>query len=179
MLSLFGATMIALSDMGLRGVTLPSQKALSGDMLALIGAVMASGYLIVGSKVRERLDILTYVTVVYSISAILLLTASLLLEIPFVGYKKTSYLYMVLLAIVPQLIGHTSINWALKHLKTSMVAITILGEPVGATILAYLFFNEMIDSYQFMGMILIFAAIIVASRRATKIGDDALTGASQ
>ena len=84
---------------------------------------------------------------------------------------------MVLLAIVPQLIGHTSINWALKHIKTSMVAITILGEPVGATILAYMFFNEMIDSYQFLGMILIFAAIITASRRGKKLEDDSRSGA--
>jgi drug/metabolite transporter (DMT)-like permease len=176
-LSLLGGTMIALSDTGLHGLTLMNKTALSGDGLALAGAVMASGYLIVGSKVRARLDILTYVTVVYSISAILLLITSLLLEIPFEGYKKTSYLYMVLLAIVPQLIGHTSINWALKHIKTSMVAITILGEPVGATILAYMFFNEMIDSYQFIGMILIFAAIVTASRRGKKLGDDTRSGA--
>lgn len=167
-LSLAGSIMIALSDTGLDGLTLMNRSALSGDMLALIGAVMASGYLIVGSKVRARLDILAYITVVYSISAIILLIASILLEIPFGGYKNRSYLYLVLLAVLPQLIGHTSINWALKHLKASMVAITILGEPVGATLLAYMFFNEMIDIYQFMGMILIFGAIITASRRGTK-----------
>ena len=167
-LSLVGSIMIALSDTGLDGLTLMNRSALLGDMLALIGAVMASGYLIVGSKVRARLDILTYITVVYSISAIILLIASILLEIPFGGYKNSSYLYLVLLAVLPQLIGHTSINWALKHLKASMVAITILGEPVGATLLAYMFFSEVIDIYQFMGMILIFGAIITASRRSTK-----------
>ncbi|MBW1689647.1 MAG: EamA family transporter [Deltaproteobacteria bacterium] len=75
---------------------------------------------------------------------------------------------MVLLAIVPQLIGHTSINWALKHLKTSMIAITVLGEPIGASILAYLILQEGISSFQGMGIILIFLAIIIASRKAGK-----------
>jgi drug/metabolite transporter (DMT)-like permease len=75
---------------------------------------------------------------------------------------------MVLLAVVPQLIGHTAINWALKHLRTSMIAITILGEPIGASILAYIIFNETIGSFQGLGMGLIFLAIIVASRKGIK-----------
>jgi drug/metabolite transporter (DMT)-like permease len=87
---------------------------------------------------------------------------------PFTGYKPSSYLFMVLLAVVPQLIGHTSINWALKHLKTSMVAISILGEPVGATILAYIFFRESVGAIQLSGIVLIFAAILIASKRGRK-----------
>ena len=75
---------------------------------------------------------------------------------------------MVLLAIVPQLIGHTAFNWALKHLKASMVAITILGEPIGASILAYFIFGETIKSFQSVGIILIFLAIIIAARKAKK-----------
>jgi len=129
---------------------------------------MASGYLIVGSKVRERLDLVTYVTIVSTISAVLVLATSVVLGVPFVGYEPTSYIFMVLLAIVPQLIGHTSFNWALKHLKTSMIAITILGEPVGATILAYMFFQEGLGTLQFVGIALIFAAVIVASRKGTR-----------
>jgi len=167
-LSLLGSIMIAVSHSGLNAMNMMDTKALAGDILALTGAVMMSGYLIVGSKVRKRLDVLTYITIVYSISALFLLITSLLFEIPFGGYRSTSYINMVLLAVVPQLIGHTSFNWALKHLKTSMVSITLLGEPIGATILAYLFFREIIDGYQFAGMILIFAAIIIASRRGKK-----------
>jgi drug/metabolite transporter (DMT)-like permease len=112
--------------------------------------------------------VLSYVSIVYSFSAVLLLVTSLCLGIPFTGYKASSYFYMALLAVVPQLIGHTAINWALKHLKTSMVAITILGEPIGASILAYIIFNETIGSFQGLGMGLIFLAIIVASRKGIK-----------
>jgi len=166
-LCFFGSVLIALGDGGSQGFTL-THRALTGDLLALAGAVMASGYLIVGSRVRERLDILTYITVVFSISAFFLLVTSMALGIPFTGYRAGSYLFMVLLAVIPQLIGHTSLNWALKHLKASMVAITILGEPIGATILAYLFFTESVGGMQLTGMTLIFAAIIIASRKGKK-----------
>jgi drug/metabolite transporter (DMT)-like permease len=167
-LCFIGSIMIAVGDSGLGGVTSIGKPALIGDTLALIGAFMASGYLIVGSKARERLDIVTYVTLVFTISAIFLLLTSLVIGIPFTGYKPSSYLFMVLLAVVPQLIGHTSINWALKHLKTSMVAISILGEPVGATILAYIFFRESVGAIQLSGIVMIFAAILIASKRGRK-----------
>lgn len=167
-LSLLGSIIIVTGDSAIHELTLSDKKALAGDILALIGAIMASGYLIVGSKAREKLDILTYVTVMYASCAVFLLIISVVAAIPFTGYKPTSYLYMVLLAIIPQLIGHTSINWALKHLKTSMVAISILGESIGATLLAYIFFRESLGALQFAGMILIFAAIIAASRKGRK-----------
>jgi drug/metabolite transporter (DMT)-like permease len=168
-LCLLGSIMIVSGDSGIHELTLYNEKATAGDILALIGAIMASGYLIVGSKVREKLDVLPYVTIMYATSTIFLLLISLIMKIPFTGYRSISYLYMGLLALIPQLIGHTSINWALKHLKTSMIAISILGEPVGATILAYIFFKESVDSLQVIGMSLIFAAIITASRKGRKL----------
>ena len=163
-----GSVLIAAGDSGLNGMTITDKYSLIGDALALTGAVMASGYLIVGSKARETVDIMTYVTVVFSAGAVFLLATSLALGIPFTGYKGSSYLFMILLAVVPQLIGHTSINWALKHLKASMVAITILGEPIGATILAYIFFNETVGTIQLIGMFSVCAAIITASRKGKK-----------
>ncbi|HEU19774.1 MAG TPA: DMT family transporter [Deltaproteobacteria bacterium] len=163
-----GSVLIAAGDSGLNGMTITDKYSLIGDALALTGAVMASGYLIVGSKARETVDIMTYVTVVFSAGAVFLLATSLALGISFTGYKGSSYLFMILLAVVPQLIGHTSINWALKHLKASMVAITILGEPIGATILAYIFFNETVGIIQLIGMFSVCAAIITASRKGKK-----------
>lgn len=167
-LSFSGSIILAVGDSGLRGLTVQNPSFLLGDSLALLGAIMASGYLMVGSKLREEMDVLSYTAIVYSFSAFFLLLTSISSGIPFTGYKTSSYIYMVLLAIVPQLIGHTAINWALKYLKTSMVAITILGEPIGASILAYLIFQETISSFQGIGIILIFLAIIIASRKAKK-----------
>jgi len=167
-LSFLGSIILAVGDSGLRGLSIANPSHLLGDSLALLGALMASGYLMVGSKARQEMDVVSYTAVVYSFSALFLLTAAFFSGIPFTGYRPSSYMFMVLLAIVPQLIGHTSINWALKHLKASMIAITILGEPIGASILAYVIFQEKISSFQGTGIILIFLAIIIASRKARK-----------
>ena len=167
-LSFSGSVILAIGDSGLQGLSIQNPSFLLGDVLALVGAIMTSGYLMVGSKLREEMDVLSYISVVYTFSACFLLIASVSWGIPFTGYKASSYLYMALLAIVPQLIGHTAINWSLKHLKTSMVAITILGEPIGASILAYIIFHETIKSFQGIGIVLIFLAIIISSRKARK-----------
>jgi len=167
-LCLIGSILIATGDGGFVGLFIVNREALLGDILALGGAIMASGYLLVGSRVREKLDILTYITIVYTVAALILVVLSLALDIPFTGYRHSSYLFMVLLAIVPQLIGHTAINWSLKHLRTSMVAITILGEPIGASILAYLFFGESVSSFQTIGIAAIFTAIMISSRKGKK-----------
>jgi len=167
-LSFSGSVILAIGDSGLQGLSIQNPSFLLGDVLALVGAIMTSGYLMVGSKLREEMDVLSYISVVYTCSACFLLIASVSWGIPFTGYKASSYLYMALLAVVPQLIGHTAINWSLKHLKTSMVAITILGEPVGASILAYIIFRETIKSFQGIGIVLIFIAIIISSRKGRK-----------
>ena len=167
-LSFLGSIILVVGDSGLQDLTVQNPSFLLGDILAFLGAIMASGYLVVGSKLREEMDVLSYTSMVYTFSAFFLLIASISLGLPFAGYKQSSYFYMVLLAIIPQLIGHTAFNWALKHLKASMVAITILGEPIGASILAYIIFRETIKSFQSLGIILIFLAIIIASRRAKK-----------
>jgi drug/metabolite transporter (DMT)-like permease len=167
-LSFSGSIILAAGDSGLRGLSVQNPSFLLGDTLALLGAILASGYLMVGSRMRQEMDVLSYVSIVYSFSALFLVITSISSGISFTGYRSSSYVFMTLLAIVPQLIGHTSINWALKHLKTSMIAITILGEPIGASILAYFIFHETISSFQGVGITLIFLAIIIASRRARK-----------
>jgi drug/metabolite transporter (DMT)-like permease len=167
-LSFLGSIILAVGDSGLRGLSIANPSFLLGDSLALLGALMTSGYLMVGSKARQEMDLVSYAALVYSSSALFLLIASFSFRIPFTGYRSSSYMFMVLLAIVPQLIGHTSINWALKHLKASMIAITALGEPIGASILAYVIFQERISSFQGAGIMLIFLAIIIASRKGRK-----------
>jgi drug/metabolite transporter (DMT)-like permease len=167
-LSFLGSIILAVGDSGVQRLTIQNPSLLLGDVLALLGAIMASGYLMVGSRLRKEMDVLSYTSMVYTFSAFFLLLTSISSGTPFTGYRPSSYMYMILLAIVPQLIGHTAFNWALKHLKASMVAITILGEPIGASILAYIIFREAIKSFQGIGIILIFLAIIIASRKGKK-----------
>jgi len=168
LLSVTGSIVLTIGDGGLNGLKITDEKALIGDALALAGAVMASLYLLTGSRVRKNIDLMTYITVVYSISAVILIVTSILMELSFTGYKGESYVYMFLLAALPQLIGHTSYNWALKYLKSSMVAILTLGEPIGASILAFFLLGETVSATQLTGIALIFTAIIIASRKGGK-----------
>jgi len=167
-LSLAGSFIIGVSDSGIKELIIKDSAAFFGDILAITGAIMASGYLIIGSKVRKKLDILTYITVVYSFSALMLILISLALHIPFTGYKSFSYLNLALLATIPQLIGHSSFNWALKHITPAIISIVILMEPIGASVLAYIFFKEHIDFFQFTGMMMILLAIFIASKKGFK-----------
>ncbi len=160
--SVAGSAILAFADGGIIFGNL-DKKSLIGDFFAILGAVAVSGYFIIGSYLRKDMNIMCYITMVYSFAALFSLLFAILSKQSFVGYKATSYIYMVLLAIVPQLIGHTSFNWALKYTKTTLVAIATLGEPVGATILAYLFFGTTLGMMQFIGIATILFAIFIAS----------------
>ncbi len=174
-LSVAGSLVLTLSGTGSANPTVPIDNALLGNLLALSGAVMASFYIIIGSKIRKKRDLISYITVVYSIAAVVLLLTSIVLALPFSGYKPASYLYMFLLALLPQMVGHTSFNWALKYLRSSMVAIVTMGEPVGATILAYLMFGETLTPMQIAGILLIFIAIYLASTRGGNRGIESVS----
>jgi drug/metabolite transporter (DMT)-like permease len=158
-LSFLGSGLISFGDVAL------SKEALMGDGLALLGAITASGYLLVGRKMRKGRDLLSYIFPVYLAGAIVLVLISLAFQKSFFGYSSSTYLYLFLLALVPQLIGHTTFNWALKYLPASMVAIAILGEPVGSTILAFFILGEGLTPSKIIGGILIFTGILIALRK--------------
>jgi len=158
-LSVLGSGLIGYGDMTL------SKEALMGDGLALLGAMAASGYLLIGRKMRKEQDLFSYIFPVYSTAGLILILFSLIFQKPFFGYSSSTYFYLLLLALIPQLIGHTTFNWALKYLPVSMVAITILGEPIGSTILAYSILGEGLTIWKILGGISIFAGILVALRQ--------------
>jgi drug/metabolite transporter (DMT)-like permease len=113
-----------------------------GDLLALGGAVAIAGYFLVGSRLRRRLSLIGYVFPVYTCAAIILFIAVLATGASFAGYGWKSYLYCFLMALVCQILGHSLFNWALKHLAVTVVTIAVLGEPVGASILALVLLHE-------------------------------------
>jgi drug/metabolite transporter (DMT)-like permease len=157
--SVIGSGLIGYGDIAL------SKEALMGDGLALLGALAASGYFLVGRKMRKNQDLLSYIFPVYSTAGLVLIIFSLFFQKPFFGYSPTTYLFFFLLALIPQLIGHTTFNWALKYLPASMVAITILGEPIGSTILAYFILGEGLTTWKILGGILIFSGILIALKK--------------
>ncbi len=149
-----------------------SGSALSGDLLALGGAVMASGYFLIGRRVRQRVPLSTYILTTYGTAAILLLGVALATHQQLTGFPKLTYLYLVLLALGPQLIGHSTFNWALKYLSASTVAILILGEPVVSTLLAYLILGEGVSLLKVIGAGVILSGIYLSLHEEARDDDD-------
>ena len=105
-LALIGSLGIAWSDMHAPGAQAADQ-ALFGDLLALGGAVMASAYLLCGRLARAHLPLQVYVGGVYSVAALVLLAGCVVFDLPVTGYQPATYLLLVLIACIPQVIGHT------------------------------------------------------------------------
>ncbi|TVP74933.1 MAG: DMT family transporter [Gemmatimonadales bacterium] len=113
--------------------------ALRGDLLAVLGALLAALYFIVGRSVRRRLDLVSWVTLVYGAAAlVLVVVVSLQPDVSLVrGYSRTDWLVFVGLAAGPMLVGHTGVNYALRYVRAYLANLAVLGEPVGATLIAW------------------------------------------
>ena len=148
-----GSLLISWGDFRISGA------ALYGDGLALIACAFITGYLLFGQDVRKRLSLMTYTMVVYSVSTITLFFYVLFMGQSFGPYESTDWLLFVMLAIVPNLLGHTLFNWSLKWVSTNTISIAILFEPVGAAILAFFIFNEKLILSQVIGGIIVILGI--------------------
>jgi drug/metabolite transporter (DMT)-like permease len=156
-LSVIGGTIIGFGDFATGG------KALWGDLLALGGAFSAAIYLLLGRNLRRKLSLLSYVAVCYGSAAVILWLAVLFLKLPITGYSTQTVAAFWAMALISQILGHSSYNWALKWFSTSFVAIALLGEPIGGTILAYIIFNEGLTWLKFAGGLFILSAIYIAA----------------
>lgn len=149
------------------GFTFGSQ-AILGDLLALVAGFAMGAYLIIGGQLRARIDILPYLTIIYAGAAIILLIATVSFGYSFTGYSATTYVMMVLLAIVPQLIGHSCFNLAVRLIPVTFVSVAILGEPVGATLLGYFILSEAPTANEIVGGLLILVGIFTVMRQTPK-----------
>ena len=161
LLSVGGGVIIGLEDWG------TGKNPFIGDVLALLGGVGGAGYWLAGRKLRLKVTTLQYVSVVYTTTAVVLLLISLCFRIPLHGFSGSTYLLLVLIALVPQVIGHTSFNWALRFLSASSVSVAALGEPVGASLLAYFILSEKVTNLKIVGGALILSGVYLALRSET------------
>jgi drug/metabolite transporter (DMT)-like permease len=176
-LALTGGVIVGLSDAcawqaGALSCPLPrtffGRTAFLGDFLALLGAWMAAGYMLIGRKLRAKMELVPYIFVVYGMAAVVLMFIMLGMGESPLGLPPLAYLWFVLLALVPQLFGHSNFNWALKYLPASFVSVTLLGEPIGSTILAYFIFQETPGWVKIGGAVLILVGIWLAARGEKK-----------
>jgi drug/metabolite transporter (DMT)-like permease len=137
-----------------------------GNFLALAGAWMAAGYILIGRRLRAKMSLIAYIFVVYGMAAIVLLVIMISAGSSPLGFSPLTYLWILALALVPQLLGHSSFNWALGYLPASFVSVTLMGEPIGSTILAFIILQESPSLLELVGGVFILAGIFAASQSA-------------
>lgn len=157
-LAMAGTALVSYGDLDL------SSRALVGDALALMGAVAASAYILLGRAVRAKLSTWAYVWPCYGLAGMLLMGTCGLAGQPLGGYGGLTWLILALLAAGPQMVGHSSFNWALAHFSPIFVTLAILGEPIGATLLAFAILGEAPGWMTVLGAIPILAGIYTAAR---------------
>lgn len=153
LIAILGSFLISWGDFQVSGT------ALYGDMLALIACALITGYLLFGQDVRKRISLITYTMVVYSISTICLFLYVIVKGESFGPYSSMDWLWFLLLAIIPNLFGHTLFNWALKWVSTNIISVAVLFEPIGAALLAYIVFSESLIPSQIIGGIVVIVGI--------------------
>ena len=154
-IAIIGSVLIGWGDFKISG------SALYGDLLALVACALVTGYLLFGQDVRKRLSLVTYTMVVYSISTITLFFYIIVKGESFGPYASMDWFWFILLAIIPNLLGHNLFNWSLKWVSTNVISIAILFEPVGAAVLAIFIFNEYLTATQIIGGIVVITGIML------------------
>ena len=170
--ALAGSGIITLGDVG------QGTHRLLGDLLALLGGVSAAGYFLIGRRLRGRLPLLGYVYPVYGTAAMILLGGLLASGVPPLPRGSEPWLWLGLMALGPQILGHSSLNWALRYLSATFVTLATLGEPIGSTLLAWWLLGERPTPPALLGGALILAGIVLASRaerRATQAHADGMS----
>lgn len=165
-LAIAGSAVVFLADGGepVAGGTRPAL----GNALAVVGSLTICGYLLIGRGLRRSMSLVPYVGVVYAAAAACLVVLALAAGAPLVGFAHESWVMLLALAIGPQLLGHSSFNWALKYLSATLIALAILGEPIGSTILAWWLLEESVGAVKLAGMALLLAGIFLAARSTGK-----------
>ncbi len=154
---LAGVAIVSGGDFGV-----VSARAAGGDLLALGGAAAAGAYFLLGRRLRRDLSLLAYTGIVYTACAVLLLLAAVASGARLSGFPARTWWLFVLMAAVPQGLGHTVFNYLLKDVSATVVAIALMGEPIGSTLLAIAFFGEIPPWPVVAGGVLILAGIYVA-----------------
>lgn len=172
--ALAGSLIIGLADAG------EGAHQIAGDLLALLGALAVAGYMLIGRRLRAPqqtapaqtaaavpLSLLAYVFPVYGTAALALMGMALFSGVALSGYPAQSWLWLTLMAVFPQIVGHSTLNWALGHVSATFVALAVLAEPIGSTLLAWLILHEPPTFSTIIGGVLILIGIMAATAKST------------
>jgi len=157
----FGILLILLGTVSIVYNELNMDIPLKGSFLSLLGSITLACYLVIGRKVRDGMDTLSYVSFVYLFSFIFLLIAILVGQLELIRYELREYVIFALLAIGPSCIGHTSYNYSLRHFKAAQVSAAIICEPIGAIIMALGILGEVPTAFVILGAVLIIIVLFL------------------
>lgn len=161
-LSLAGSGIVLWADTGAAAAGAADPPL--GNALALLGALTMCGYLLLGRRLRAHISVLAYIGVVYAVAALCLMALAVATATRMGGYPYFAWILLAAMALGPQLLGHGAFNYALKHVSATMIALAVLGEPIGSTVLAWLLFGESVGPLKCAGMALLLFGIFLAAR---------------
>ena len=136
---------------------------LTGAILSVSGAMTFAVYLVIGRRLRRQVSLVPQIWLVYSFAAVLLALAVAAMNIPVTGYSSDVYWWIVALALAPQLIGHSSMNYAVRYVSATYMMLLTQLEPVGSAIAAYILFAEQPTWTQVAGSLVVLAGVVLAS----------------
>lgn len=150
--------------------TLPpsGNRILLGAIFALMGSISIAAYLTIGRSIRTKISLLPYIWIVYGISGLALTLIMLAQGLSFWGYSQNAYLWLFALGTIPQLIGHSALNYAVKYISATYVSVTTKLEPIGSAIVAYFTFHEIPSLWQIIGSIAIIIGVTIATLNPQK-----------
>ena len=168
LVALFGGALIGIPLNGVDSlealISTTDQSTVTGGLLAWLGALSVSVYMLIGRKLRARMPVVPYVWLVYSIASIFMLAVIVTTSTPVLGFSLAGYLVLLAMGLVPQLIGHSSLNYLLEHFPAALVSMFSQLEPIGSAILALLLFRELPPDQQIIGSLIIVVGVVLASR---------------
>ncbi len=141
-----------------------------GVMLALIGAIAGGVYFTIGRFVKDKIAFNSYIFLTYSLATLTTffintITTDDLVKFLFI-YPTETWIYFILLALIPMSIGHTILNYVLRYMKALPVTTSVLGEAVGASILAYLILGQLLPITAYLSMLVVLSGIAIVLRKA-------------
>ncbi|MEE8599549.1 DMT family transporter [Euzebya tangerina] len=158
--AMVGTVVVAVADAGGDAV---GSNPLLGDLLALGGAAAVAGYLLIGQRQRDTLDVATYGVWVYGTSAVILALTSAVVGSPLTGFDATTWWAIVGLIVGPQLLGHTVFNQVLGRVPATTVSTVVLIEPLAAALLALVLLGEVPPALMAVGAPIILVGVYLAA----------------
>lgn len=158
LIAVAGAALIGWGDIGI------SNANLYGDLMSFLGTLAVAVHMLIGQKLLSQVSPYVYNLIVFSSAVVVFAIYNVTMGISFTHYNEREWGIFLLLAIIPTVFGHMLFNWLLQYISATTISMSILGEPIGASLLAFLLLNETMSNVQICGGLMAIAGMILFMR---------------